>query len=235
MTTWVIGDIHGMHESLLWLLGELPRASDDITVFLGDYLDRGPDVAGVVETILREYDSAPDRTILLWGNHEDMAAAHFHHPAAPHTYEYDPYDWFRNGGLETLASYGLLPPECFTSECPDDLDRLFSLLKPYYQSNNIICVHAGLTPQEDPQEATWETLLWSRDNNGLSQPKPRWVIHGHTPVVDVEVGEGVVCIDTGCFRGGPLTAIGFSSDPKIPFTFFQAFEDGIVQQGVLVP
>jgi serine/threonine protein phosphatase 1 len=232
MTTWVIGDIHGMHESLLWLLGELPRDSNDVTVFLGDYLDRGPDVAGVVETVLREYDAAPDRTALLWGNHEDMAASHFHHPSAPRTYEYDPYDWFRNGGLETLASYGLLPPECFTADCPEELERLFSLLIPYYHSpnNGIVCVHAGLSPLEAPQNATYETLLWSRENNNRTQPPGRWVIHGHTPVVDVEVGEGVICIDTGCFRGGPLTALGFSSDIKAPLMIFQAFEDGIVRQ-----
>jgi hypothetical protein len=60
------------------------------------------------------------------------------------------------------------------------------------------------------------------------------VIHGHTPVVDIEVGEGVICIDTACVRGGPLTAIGFPSDPKVPFLTVQAFEDGIVQQGRLV-
>jgi hypothetical protein len=65
MTTWVIGDIHGMHESLLWLLGELPRDSNDVTVFLGDYLDRDPDVAGVVETVLCEYDPQLSRSV--WG------------------------------------------------------------------------------------------------------------------------------------------------------------------------
>jgi serine/threonine protein phosphatase 1 len=236
MTTWAIGDIHGMHEPLLWLLAELPRTEGDVTVFLGDYIDRGPNVAGVVETVLREYDHAPEHTILLWGNHEDMAAAHYHHPSAPNTYTYDPDDWFRNGGLETCASYGFLPPKCFRSECPDDLDRLFTLLLPYYKSpdNGLICVHAGLCPRETPEDASYETLLWSRENNGRRQPAGRWVIHGHTPVVDVEVGVNCICIDTGCFRGGPLTAVGFSSDPKAPLLTVQAFEDGIVQQGKLI-
>jgi hypothetical protein len=65
MNTWIIGDIHGMHESLLWLLGELPRDPNYIMVFLGEYLDRGPDVAGVVEAVLHKYDPHLSRSV--WG------------------------------------------------------------------------------------------------------------------------------------------------------------------------
>jgi len=76
-SVWAIGDIHGEAGMLNTLLNALPRAEGDYTVFIGDYIDRGEDSAGAVARVLAEYDRAPDHTILLWGNHEDMAASHF--------------------------------------------------------------------------------------------------------------------------------------------------------------
>jgi hypothetical protein len=114
-SVWAIGDVHGQRQMLETLLELLPRAAHDITVFLGDYIDRGPDSAGVVRRALAEYDQAPERTVLLWGNHEDMAASHFGF-AAPSGYQYDPYDWFRNGGIAALESFGHRRPELF--RCP---------------------------------------------------------------------------------------------------------------------
>lgn len=214
-SVWTIGDIHGMSRPLNALLDALPRSNEDVTVFIGDYIDRGEDSAGVVRRVLTEYDRAPDRTVLLWGNHEDMAATHFGFEAPSH-FEYDPYDWFANGGTVALQSYGHEPPDLFGAPCPDDLKRLFSLLQPYWQAPrdrfpdlaNYVWVHAGLLPGQAPHEATGETLLWVREEFLNSfDPSGRVVIHGHTPMQAVRAFPDKIGVDTGAVFGGVLSAL----------------------------
>jgi len=197
------------------LLDALPRAEGDYTVFIGDYIDRGEDSAGAVARVLAEYDRAPDRTILLWGNHEDMAASHFG-VEAPSGFEYDPYDWFANGGVVALESFGYERPNLFVAPCPDDLRRLFSLLRTYWQApphifpelEKVLWVHAGILPGQLPEESTGETLLWVRDEflDGFD-PSGRLVVHGHTPFSEVRVYPDKIGIDTGAVFGGVLTAL----------------------------
>ena len=245
MTTWAIGDIHGMYEPLTRLLEALPRRPGDTTVFLGDYIDRGPDSRGVLKILLNEHQTAPDHTILLWGNHEDMAASHFNHPNALHTYKYDPYDWFRNGGFETFASWGIKERDCFLASCPEELDQLFRILRPYHKVSSksvgidelsscideLIFVHAGISPYESPEESLTETLIWSREYNAIAcqQPLGRLVVHGHTPFETVNIGVGRIDIDTHCYVGGPLTALEISQDGlQTTLRVWQAFSEGNV-------
>ncbi len=196
------------------LLEALPRTADDTTVFLGDYIDRGPDSAGVVRRVLKEHDAAPERTILLWGNHEDMAAAHFGFPA-PSNYEYDPYDWFRNGGLEALESFGHHKPELFVTPCPPELERLFPLLRLHWQAPcedpdlaRYLFVHAGVLPGVPLEQQTAETFLWVRGDFLQSyDPSGRVVVHGHTPMETVRAQPDKIGIDTGAVYGGALTAL----------------------------
>jgi serine/threonine protein phosphatase 1 len=213
-SVWAIGDVHGESAKLEALLAALPRQEGDWTVFLGDYIDRGPDSAAVVRRVLAEYDAAPDRTVLLWGNHEDMAAAHFGFDAPSH-FEYDPYDWFRNGGIAALESYGMSTPGLLTAPAPPDLARLFPLLRPYWRVPDptpdlapYVFVHAGVLPGEQPEESPGEVLLWVRDEFLYAyDPSGRVVVHGHTPVNQVRVQPDKIGIDTGAFFGGPLTAL----------------------------
>ncbi len=207
---WAIGDIHGQLTMLDALLAALPREADDTIVFLGDYIDRGPDSAGVVSRALQEVEAAPDRTVLLWGNHEDMAATHFHF-AAPSGFTYDAYDWFRNGGSEAMASWGYTGAQAFVAPCPVELARLFPLLRTFYrwpQDPDVICVHAGVLPNEEPEDSTGETLLWVRDPflNAPYTPN-RLVVHGHTPAKIVHPLPHRLGIDTGAVFGGVLTAL----------------------------
>ncbi|WP_309716767.1 metallophosphoesterase [Armatimonas sp.] len=214
-SVWAIGDIHGMGARLETLLAALPRGPEDVTVFLGDAIDRGPDSRGVVNRLLAEHDAAPDRTVLLWGNHEDMAAAYLtgKHPCR---IVYDDFDWFRNGGIETMKSWERDPPECFKRECPDDLARYFSLLQTYWKAPierfpelaHCVWVHAGTTPGKPVEDTHPDTLLWTRwdflDNPDLSG---RITIHGHTPTAEPEDDYFRIGIDTGACRSGPLTAL----------------------------
>ncbi|MBC8103514.1 MAG: serine/threonine protein phosphatase [Cytophagales bacterium] len=214
-SVWAIGDIHGKAAMLGALLDALPRQSSDTTVFLGDYIDRGEDSAGAVRRALAEYDAAPDRTVLLWGNHEDMAATHFNF-AAPSDFVYDPYDWFRNGGIAAMESWGYEKPALFVASCPPDLKRLFPLLQPFWRASqdqfpelaHCLWVHAGLRKGQQPEDSTGEVLLWIREEFlDALDPSGRFVIHGHTPMRAVRALPDKVGIDTGAVFGGPLTAL----------------------------
>ena len=108
--TYAIGDIHGCLDKLQDLVKrcQLDAAAEKQTakfVFLGDYIDRGPDSRGVVEFLINLQSQQPDLIICLAGNHEELAlAAHY-----AGQYEI----WLRNGGDETLRSYGITqPPTC---------------------------------------------------------------------------------------------------------------------------
>ncbi len=214
-SVWAIGDIHGMGARLTTLLAALPRGPEDITVFLGDAIDRGPDSRAVVNRLLAEYDAAPERTVLLWGNHEDMAAAYLT-DTHPCQIAYDDFDWFRNGGIETMRSWERDPPACFKRECPGDLARYFSLLKTYWKAPterfpelaHCVWVHAGTERGKPVEETHPDILLWTRtdflDNPDLSG---RITIHGHTPTAEPEDDYFRIGIDTGACRSGPLTAL----------------------------
>lgn len=211
-SVWAVGDIHGEIAKLEALLPALPRADDDVTVFLGDTIDRGPDSAAAVRRVLFEHDQNPQRTILLWGNHEDMAAEHFG-LACPSGWAYDPYDWFRNGGIEAMASFGHPVPECFAASCPDDLQRLFGLLRLFWRSAHpdlarYVWVHAGVLPGKEPETTPSQDLIWIREEFLETEDRSgRIVVHGHTPSPAVRIRPDKIGIDTGAVFGGPLTAL----------------------------
>ena len=214
-SVWAIGDIHGEYPRLDALLNALPRAEDDVTVFLGDYIDRGWQTAEVVRRVLDEQDRAPDRTVLLWGNHEDMAAHNFGLPY-PTGIDYDSMAWFHNGGVETMATYGWAMTEMIGAPCPSDLAELFARLQTFYRLpadrfpalQHVVFVHAGIEPGHRPEDEPAETLLWIRegflDKRDLSG---RMVIHGHTPVKSIQAQSDKIGIDTGAAYSGPLTAL----------------------------
>nr|CAA9216445.1 hypothetical protein AVDCRST_MAG63-253 [uncultured Armatimonadetes bacterium] len=212
VSVWTVGDVHGQVAMLDALLDALPRKEADTTVFLGDYIDRGPDSSAVVRRVLREHDAAPERTVLLWGNHEDMAAEHFGLPN-PSGFRYDSYDWFRNGGIEAMQSFGSAPPELFAAPCPEELGRLFGVLRLFWRSDDpalapFVWVHAGVPPGQEPETAPPETLLWIREEFLHAPYQPgRVVVHGHTPFKQVRAQPDKIGVDTGAAYGGVLTAL----------------------------
>ncbi|GAB4457852.1 MAG: metallophosphoesterase family protein [Armatimonadaceae bacterium] len=235
-SVWAIGDIHGECAKLEALLANLPREEDDITVYLGDYIDRGPDSAGVVRRVLADYDAAPGRTVLLWGNHEDMAAGRYG-LSRPSSFEYDIFDWYRNGGIQAMKSWGHGDYDLFQADIPEELKRLVRMLKPYWTApedrfpklKNCVWVHAGVLPDTPTEELSGDILLWVRDEF-LHHPDElgRLVIHGHTPVRKVRVTSDKIGIDTGAVFGGMLTALQMPER-----RIYQADEDGKVTSEAL--
>lgn len=201
--TYVIGDIHGCHASLLELLHEIhPDLSRDTIIFLGDYIDRGPDSKKVVSEVIRLMEEAPGRVIPLMGNHEQIFLASMAGE------ERDFY--LRMGGDRTLESYGIMSP--FTgriaARIPVSHCHFFKELLLFWEDRDYIYVHAGLQPhvhlsQQSPRWCCWarEQFLDSRYDFG------KRVIFGHTPFDKPLIDKNKIGIDTGAVYGGRLTCL----------------------------
>lgn len=196
MRRFVIGDIHGCAKALRSLLEAIDPQADDEIVFLGDYIDRGPDSRDVIQQIIDLRQCC--RVVALRGNHEIMllgVALGGLNDAV----------WLENGGVATVSSYG-----GSLSKIPPDHLEFFQRLEPYHETNDTIFVHAGYDHQLDMHEQDFATIYWKHLPIPLPPPHKsgKRVIVGHTPQPSGHVLDAghMVCIDTYCFGGGYLTA-----------------------------
>jgi serine/threonine protein phosphatase 1 len=213
---YAIGDIHGERDKLDALLDELPLEPDDRLVFLGDYVDRGPDPHGVVDRLIAL--SRERRCTFLMGNHESM----FLHFLGWKGGAYFGGDAFLlNGGSQTLLSYGYFEAGV---ERPDefklapDHEEFYRNLRLHHHEGDYLFVHAGLgrslLEQTDLEfalrRARPEDLLWNRATIDLPHRLGVTIVYGHTPSADFQVRWNPpfsIGIDTGAVFGGPLTAL----------------------------
>ena len=215
------GDVHGRHDLLTELHGRAAaalarlRPSNSVEIFLGDYVDRGPDSRRVVEWLMTSPRICHER-VCLRGNHEAMLLAALQSPAfMPH--------WLRNGGLETMRSYGV---DVDANPTPGELQTAFRRLFPSLHRlfleglrdtaifGTYLFVHAGIMPGKPLNEQDPEDLIWIRDPFLESAADfGHIVVHGHTPVRGPELRPNRINIDTGAFHSGRLTcAIMHGSD-----------------------
>jgi serine/threonine protein phosphatase 1 len=208
---YAVGDIHGMRDPLERLLAQLPLEPDDHLVFIGDYVDRGPDPRGVVDVLVRLRESR--RCTFLMGNHEAMFLSWLGWSGPGY---FGAEAFLRNGGDTTLASYGCAPDA--ELRLPPEHERFFRDLVLYHMEDPYLFVHAGLSrdalqlsdakyalDREKPRD-----LLWQRSTADLPHSLGVTVIYGHTPMPDMEVRWNLpysIGIDTGAVYGGKLTAI----------------------------
>lgn len=138
MLTFAIGDTHGCLDQLTRLLDDCRRfakGQPTTFVFLGDYIDRGPDSCGVIQTIMDMQAADPDRVIALAGNHEDLLLASLiSHDAIGR--------WLANSGGATLRSYGITSPK----ELPPDHLTWIRNLPTHHDDGLRFFVHAGIRP-----------------------------------------------------------------------------------------
>lgn len=186
-----VGDIHGCLEQLRTLMARVAPTPNDQVVFLGDYVDRGPDSRGVLD-FLCDFARRFPRSVFLKGNHEAMFLDFLHGR--------DRLSFLANGGQATLDSYG-------GAEIPDDHLRFLDNLQLYHETPAFIFVHAGMRPGLPPSQQSEEDLLWIRNeflNSGYSWGKT--LVFGHTPqkngplLLKERMG-----LDTGAVYGRTLT------------------------------
>ncbi|MBY0564346.1 MAG: serine/threonine protein phosphatase [Hyphomonadaceae bacterium] len=219
---YAIGDIHGRSDLLSDLLAKLEAgavsdqrpAGPPIAVFLGDYVDRGPDSAGVIEMLLRGRPAGFERRFLR-GNHEQAMLAFLDDPVANKT-------WMRLGGAETLLSYGVQPPalaapveqdligaaQLLRARMSDAHHRFLLDLERYVELGDYAFVHAGVDASKPLDQQTDDTLYWTRktflaDRRQFSHR----VVHGHTPVDEPFADARRIAVDTGAYATGRLTAV----------------------------
>jgi serine/threonine protein phosphatase 1 len=234
--TFAIGDIHGDIHALYRILSGFPELdAGDTLVFLGDYLDCGPNPAEVVRYVRGLSATLKAKVVALRGNHEDAwlrvidrGWPEFVLPVA-------------NGCLATYRSFTGGPPpepEQFPSESeyeamltgkflPEDVVSWMRELPYWYEDEHAIYVHAGLPKGGDgflhPSKVEEPLkLLWMRDERFVRNYRGKRVIFGHTITIylppelssytpddheDVWVGPSVIGLDTGCGKGGFLTGI----------------------------
>lgn len=192
-----IGDVHGCSDALRALLDAVELGEGDRVVALGDYIDRGPDSAGVVEQLL-ELEAA-DRLVPLLGNHEEMLLSAVS-GAAPVAF------WLRYGGLDTLRSYGAATLDALPAEHLAFFERCL----PYHEEAEVFFTHANYVADEPLERQPAEALRWQNLDQHLPGPHEsgKRAIVGHSAQRSGEVrDEGhLLCIDTYCHGGGYLTA-----------------------------
>lgn len=193
--TIVITDIHGCARTFNRLLEILEVRQDDTVYLLGDYIDRGPDSKGVIDTI-RARQSAGFDFLPLLGNHEDLLLQ------AHRSGVYDDYvDWLDNGGNATLKSFGVE----HLQDLPETLISFLTRLPLYRMTETHLFVHAGLNSfLADPLSREGrEAMLWQR-SAVVNQDRicGRVLISGHTTKSLAEIRESLasehIQLDNGC-------------------------------------
>ncbi len=206
---FAVGDIHGQNRRLADLLGALPfQPGRDRLVFLGDYINRGPDSQAVIDSLIELKTRVPD-AVFLMGNHEEVLLRY--------AVDGDPQGLrlLRSMGVEaTLDSYGGAPAARLRNLAfmpPEHRDFLQGL-EFYLRLGEYLFVHAGLPPGAAPEDCPPESLM-SCGGLFLREPSPpdATIVFGHTASVTPLVAPGKIGVDTGAAYGGPLTAVELPS------------------------
>jgi serine/threonine protein phosphatase 1 len=220
MRLYAIGDVHGcdallaeVHAAISGDLAARPVADHRI-VHVGDYVDRGPDSAAVIERLARLTVSDP-RVLCLRGNHDQLLVDFLAEPAQF-------VDMFLgNGGGETLASYGVEAglwttlfgdntglAEKLAANMPAHHRLFLETLALSLRLGGYFFCHAGVRPGVPLDDQEPRDLLWIRDEFLYSGADfGAVIIHGHTPAHEPEVRPNRINIDTGAVFGGRLTVL----------------------------
>ncbi len=213
---YVIGDIHGradlldrMLESIANDVARHPARSAIVTV--GDYVDRGPDSRGVLERLIDPGLGIPLHA--LYGNHEQMLQGFLENPRANQS-------WLRQGGLDTLASYGVPINQAMVGKgisaaaetlewlMPPHHRRFIEAMPTAIMLPGVFICHAGVRPGCPLDEQVDEDLLWIRGEFLNSDADlGSLIVHGHTITPEIERKPNRIGIDIGAYRSGRLACL----------------------------
>jgi len=183
-------------------------------VHLGDYVDRGPDSAGVVARLAGGSPLPGVPVVNLMGNHERMMLAFLAAPAGRAK------RWLSAGGIETLASFGIngrMQPGGQSQQLLRLAEALHLAIPPaqlawlrqlplFWQSEGLAVVHASAAP-DLPMAAQPETALLWRHHKPAPRRDGLWIAHGHVITAEAQIENGAINVDTGAWRSGRLSAV----------------------------
>jgi serine/threonine protein phosphatase 1 len=218
---YAIGDIHGRSDCLAEAHELIDRditrrgARDQVTeIYIGDYVDRGPDSKGVIDRLVAR--STAVRLVALRGNHEIMMEA-FLRGQTPFE------DWRRLGGLETVLSYGVdargllakggVTPRDLAEKIPVSHLRFITSLVGVHIEGAYCFAHAGLRPGVAVENQSIADLAWIRDDFlRFAGDFGAIVVHGHSPVRNVDFLQNRINIDTGAYMTNRLSVLRIDAD-----------------------
>lgn len=221
---YAVGDIHGRVDLLREVLQRIDRdkmqhpTARSIEVFLGDYIDRGPQSREVIQALVeRRIDC---EVVCLRGNHEALLEQFFQRPGVF-------AQWRELGGGETLLSYDLAAPtrptrsgeltlaKAFLARFPPSHLAWLRELRDSFELGDYYFVHAGVRPGVPLASQTQHDLLWIR-REFLEWPEyfDKMIVHGHTPVEKPVFKHNRINIDTGAYATGELTCLILEEDQR---------------------
>lgn len=226
---YAIGDIHGcsglLDAVLNWITTHAAshREMQKTVVVLGDIVDRGPDIKGTLERLVKSPPDGFDFKCLR-GNHEDMMLEVMAQGTGLSR-------WIANGGDKTLESYGVdfrellsldspgMTIDILEAAVPDDHRRFLRDLLHYHQAGDYLFVHAGVRPGIAMEKQTPEDMMWiRREFTEYPLALDYHVVHGHTVTPVVDFRGSATGLDTGAVTTGRLSCLAVWEDKMDVYT-----------------
>jgi serine/threonine protein phosphatase 1 len=218
-----IGDIHGCLTALDTLLGFVQPSADDQLIFLGDYVDRGPDSKGVLSRLIEL--KAKGNVICLRGNHEIMMNGA---RGGMDDFRF----WTACGGMEALESYAVEGQGMTLESIPYEHWRFLERLQDWHETDTHIFVHANLKPEVPVEGQQTDWLHWNAISSNWHKPhmSGKTMICGHTQQREGKplVLERAICIDTWAYGEGWLTCLDVTTGE-----YWQANEFGQTRESII--
>lgn len=211
-----VGDIHGMYEKLIKLMEKIRfDQEDDLLVFLGDFVDRGPDSVRCLQYVYDLQHAYPDTVICLLGNHEVMMSSYLIQKRLNYNTVIADYadSWLENGGFETLKQLDELE-----TGIKNELLQWVENLPVKYQYQEFFFCHAGVDPNVPLSVQNEFDMLWRRQQWWEQYKGVETIVVGHTPVQRVMkqaryakplfMPNNVIMCDTGAYMtSGKLSCV----------------------------
>jgi len=229
MNIFAIGDIHGCIKQLVTLQDKIfnyPQYNkeEDLLLYLGDYIDRGPSSKDVINHIL-QLQTEGIKSIFLMGNHEQFMIDFLFNKINNLS------NWLMNGADQTFKSYDIEVAEFIKDGFEDDkIDKLrniflskltkehvyFFSLKLTYIMGDYLFVHAGINPEKSLSEQNKMDFLWSRSDKFFDKnfEFEKIIVHGHSPEKEVVNFPYRINVDTGSFFSGKLSCVCLNDKDK---------------------
>jgi diadenosine tetraphosphatase ApaH/serine/threonine PP2A family protein phosphatase len=217
MCVYAVGDIHGRMDLLVKVLAQIRTHAATVgkkncIVFLGDYVDRGPQSKDVIEH-LGHLAWTGWEMVYLRGNHDQAILDFLEDPSFYRA-------WREFGAAETLLSYGVRPPRFdddeafaearndFAAKCPPEHLQFLNTLEYYRVVGDYMFVHAGVRPGIALDRQSPQDLMWIREEFLLSDRQlDKVIVHGHTPTERPIRRSNRIGVDTGAYATGRLTSV----------------------------